>query len=419
MVRHFASSYLKLAKLGDLMLDVKKIRKDFPLLREGRIYLDSTATSLTPEPVLGKMLEYYREYRANVGRGIYKASQRATEEFENARSKIASMINAKPNEIIFVRNSSEGLNQVASGLNFKKGDKIVTTIQEHHSNYIIWLRVKNKVGAEIRLVYSDAQGHLDLEEFKDAIDSSTRVVSITHVSNVLGVTTPVKEIAKIAHSNGALVVVDGAQSVPHMKIDVKDLGCDCLAFSGHKMCGPTGAGVLYVREGLQDDLEPLCIGGGTIDDVGLDYYKLKKGPAKFEAGTPAIAEVIGLGEAASYLQKIGISNIMSHEHELISMMLKGIQEIPGVSVHGPLDPAKKTGILSFNLGSLNSHDVAIALDAAAGIMVRSGHHCALPLMKNVLKVENGSVRASVYLYNTADEVSTFLNTLSELSKTML
>ena len=401
------------------MLDVKAIRKDFPFLKEGRIYMDSTATSLTPEPVLTKMLEYYHEYRANVGRGIYKASQVATDEFEGARIKIAKMINAKPNEIIFVRNTSEGLNLIANGLSLKKGEKVVTTIQEHHSNFIIWLRIRERIGNALNVVNSDIYGNFDLSDFEGIIDRKTRLVSITHVSNVLGVTTPVKEIAKVAHNKGALLLVDGAQSVPHMKIDVKDLGCDFLAFSGHKMCGPTGAGAIYIREELQDMVEPLCIGGGTVEDVGVDKYTLKKGPAKFEAGTPAIAEAIGMGEAASYLNNIGMQNIMSHEQDLTRCMLKGLSGIPHVTLYGPTDPAKKTGILSFNLGNLPSHDVALALDATAGIMVRSGHHCAMPLMKNLLNIENGSVRASVYIYNTREEVELFLSTLAELSNTIL
>ncbi|MDD1766348.1 MAG: cysteine desulfurase [Candidatus Methanomethyliaceae archaeon] len=401
------------------MLDTEAIRRDFPFLREGRIYLDSTATSLTPEPVLNKMLEYYRDYRANVERGVYKASQIATDALEKARGEIARLINAKPEEIILVRNTTEGINLVASGLGLKKGDRIVTTILEHHSNFIVWLRARDRVKAEVEIIMSNDEGFLELSDFNRAINGRTRIVAVTQTSNVLGVRPPVKEIIKIAHDKGALVLLDGAQSVPHMKVDVKALGCDFLAFSGHKMCGPTGAGALYMREDLQERIEPLCIGGGTIEDVGIDYYRLRSGPTGFEAGTPAIAEVIGMGAAASYLMGIGMPNIASHEARLTKTMLNGLAEVPKLTLYGSKDPRDRAGIFSFNLGKLHPHDLAIALDATAGVMVRSGHHCALPLHKYILKAENGTVRASVSLYNTEQDVEVFLSTISEISKTML
>ncbi|MBM5804632.1 MAG: cysteine desulfurase [Candidatus Verstraetearchaeota archaeon] len=401
------------------MLDTESIRKDFPFLRQGCIYLDSTATSLTPEPVLNKMLEYYREYRANIERGIYKAAQIATDAFEGARAEIARLINAKPEEIILVRNTSEGINLVASGQGLKKGDRVVTTILEHHSNFIVWLRARKRVGAEVKVVMSDGEGFLDLSDFERAINGRTRLVAVTHTSNVLGVRPPVKEIVKMAHDKGALVLVDGAQSVPHTKVDVKALGCDFLAFSGHKMCGPTGAGALYIREDLQEKIEPLCIGGGTIEDVGIDHYRLRQGPSRYEAGTPAIAEVIGMGAAASYLMEIGMPNIAAHDASLTKKVLEGLQEVPSLTLYGPKDPRKRAGIFSFNLGRFHPHDLAVALDAAAGVMVRSGHHCALPLHKHILKLDSGTVRASVYLYNTEQDVEVLLSALSEISKTML
>jgi len=407
-----------LLKIGDWMLDIELIRKDFPFLKQGRIYLDSTATSLTPEPVLNKMLEYYRDYRANVGRGIYKASQIATEEFENARNEISRLVNAKPEEMILLRNTSEGINLVASGIQLKKGDKIVTTALEHHSDFIVWLRASRRSGAALEVVGSDSEGFMDLTDFEKAIDDSTKIVAVSQVSNVLGVKPPIKEIAKIAHEHGALVLVDGAQSVPHSKVDVKAIGCDFLAFSGHKMCGPTGAGGLYMREPLLEEVEPLCIGGGTIEDVGLDYYRLKKGTAKFEAGTPAIAEVIGMGAAASYLMKLGMPEIESHEQKLTKRVVKGLGEIPNLTLYGPKDPAKRAGIFSFNIGRLHPHDLALTLDVTAGVMVRSGHHCALPVIKEVIKAPNGTVRASVYIYNNKQDIDTFLATLGEISRTM-
>lgn len=398
------------------MLNVEAVRKDFPFIRPGRVYLDSSSSSLTPEPVLARMLEYYRDYRANVGRGIYAASRRATDEFEAARKKLARLINANPEEIIFVRNTSEAMNLVASGLNLRPGDKVITTIQEHHSNYIIWLREKARRRIDLRVIGADALGDLNLSEIHGEIEKGAKLVSMTHVSNVLGVRNPVEEIGKVCRENGALLLVDGAQSVPHMRIDVKRIGCDFLAFSGHKMCGPTGAGALYIRKDLQGDLEPLCIGGGSIEDVGVDYYALRAGPYRFEAGTPAIAEVIGMGAAAEYLMDIGMENIEAHEAELTREMLEGMKGNRKLKIYGSIDPKRRNGIISFNVEGMDPHDVAIDLDRAAGIMVRSGHHCALPLMKEVLRIGSGSVRASVYLYNTKSEVRTFVETLSKISE---
>jgi cysteine desulfurase/selenocysteine lyase len=400
------------------MLNVKAIREDFPVLKGGRIYLDSSATSLTPEPVLEKMLEYYREYRANVGRGIYKSTQLATNAFDSARKEIANFINAKPNEMIMVRNASEGANLVARGICLKKGDRVITTILEHHSNYIVWLRECARVGAELSVVGSDAEGNLDMQSLESLLAKKARVVAVTQTSNVLGVRPPVKAISALAKEAGACTFVDGAQSVPHMSVDVKDIGCDFLAFSGHKMCGPTGASGLYIREALQEEVEPLCIGGGTIEDVGKDYYRLKKGPDKFEAGSPAIAEVIGLGEAVRYLTRIGMENVESHELELTRRISKGFAGIEKLKVYGPHDPEKRAGIFSFNVGSLNPHDVAMMMDASAGIQVRSGHHCALPLAKELLNTPTGSVRASVYIYSTKAETNALVETLGEVARSL-
>jgi len=399
------------------MLNVKEVRNDFPILETGVIYLDNTASSLTPEPVLQKTLEFYRQYRANVERGVHRLSQRASEEYERAHAKVADFINAKSEaEIIMTRNTTEGINIVASGLNWKKGDKIVISLIEHHSNFIVWLRVKKRCGAEVEVVKPNkpiVHGILDLADFEKEIDDETKLVAITHVSNVLGVITPVKEIAEIAHDHGAYVLVDGAQSVPHMKVDVQKIGCDFLAFSGHKMCAPTGSGALYVREDLIGELEPPCVGGGTITDVGLDYYELAKGAASFEAGTPAIAEVIGLGAAVDYLNKIRMEDIERHEKGLTKQMYVELREIPQVEIYGP-EPERKVGIMSFNVGDLNHHDVALALDVSANIMVRSGHHCALPLTKHILH-KPGSVRASTYFYNTKEEIEKFTSAIREIA----
>jgi len=402
------------------VLNVRKIRQDFPILESGIIYLDNAASSLTPEPVIQKMLEFYHQYRANVERGVHRLSQRASEEYELAHTKIANFINAKsPSEVIMTRNTTEGINIVSNGLNWKRGDKIVTSLIEHHSNFIVWLRVQNRHNVDLEVVRPSepaVQGLLDPADFEKAFDDKTKLVAVTHASNVLGVITPVREIAEIAHEHGAYVLIDGSQSVPHMKVDVQKIGCDFLAFTGHKMCAPTGSGALYIREELIDEVEPLCIGGGTIADVGLNYYRLNESPGRFEAGTPAIAEAIGLGAAVDYLKKVGLDNVESHEKKLAGQMYKELKEIPKVEVYGP-EPKSKIGITSFNVADLNPHDVALALDVSANIMVRSGHHCALPLTKNIIG-KTGTVRASVYLYNTKEEIDKLVSTVGEIAESL-
>ncbi|MCP8318800.1 MAG: cysteine desulfurase [Candidatus Methylarchaceae archaeon HK01B] len=401
------------------LLDVQSIRQDFLLLNSGINYLDNAATSLTPEPVLQKMLEFYHEYRANVGRGIHRLSQRASEEYEEARSKIAEFINARSEtEIIATKNTTESINLVANGLNLKKKRKIVTTLIEHHSNFIVWLRLKRRYGANVEIIRPNKEGLFDISDFEKAIDDKTELVAMTHVSNVLGVITPVREVAQIAHEHGAQLLIDGAQSVPHFKVDVQKIGCDYLAFSGHKMLGPTGVGILYARQDLLEKIEPMAIGGGTIEDVGLDYYKMNEIPKRFEAGTPAIAEIIGLGAATDYLRKIGMKNIEKHERELTKEMYQGLANIAQVEVYGPEDLKQRIGIVSFNIRDLNPHNVALALDISANIMVRSGAHCALPLMKILLKQDRGSVRASAYLYNIQEEIGKLVSEVEEISKSI-
>jgi len=404
----------------DTILNVNEIRKDFPILKTGIIYLDNTASSLTPEPVLERMLEFYREYRANVERGVHRLATRASEEYERARVKVADFINARStSEIIMTRNTTEGINLVASGLNWKKGDKIVTSVLEHHSDFIVWLRARDKHGATVEVVTPRKpmiEGILDPGDFEKKIDDKTKLVAIVHVSNVLGVINPVKEIAKIAHEHGAYVLVDGAQSVPHMKVDVRELGCDFLAFSGHKMCAPTGSGVLYIRKEVADDVEPLIIGGGSIADVGVDYYKLDATPRRFEGGTPDAAAIIGLGAAVDYLKKTGMDKIEAHEKVLVKNMYNGLTALPSVEVYGP-KPERRIGIIPFNVGDLNPHDVALALDVSANIMVRSGHHCAQPLSKTVI-CKPGTVRASCYFYNTLSEIDQLVSAVKETAETM-
>jgi len=402
------------------LFDLRKIREDFPILKTGIIYLDSTASSLTPEPVLAKMLEFYREYRANVERGVHRLSVKASEEYEQARAKIADFIGAKStSEIVMTRNTTEGINMVANGLKWKKSDKIITTVLEHHSNYIVWLRARDKHGAKLEVVMPRkpvVKGLLHPADFEKVIDDKTRIVALTQVSNVLGVITPVKEIAKIAHEHGAFVLIDGAQSVPHMPVDVQKLDCDFLAFSGHKMCAPTGSGVLYMREEVQREVEPAYIGGGTIEQVEVDKYRLEEGQGRFEAGTPDVAAAIGLGAAVDYLNKIGMENIEQHEKMLTKKMYDGLTGIKKVEVYGP-EPEQRVGIIPFNVADLNPHDVALALDVSANIMVRSGHHCAQPLSKTII-CKPGTVRASAYLYNTKEEIEKLVSAVKEIAVTL-
>ena len=396
-------------------MDVERIRGDFPILGSGIIYLDNAASSLTPEPVLEKMLEYYHEYRANVERGVHRLSQRASEEYEEAHRKVAEFIGAKSwRSIIFTRNTSESINIVAQGLRWRRGDKIVTTLLEHHSNYIVWLRAAERFGLEVEVVKPNREGLFDPSDFERAIDDRTRLVAVTRVSNVLGVIVPVEEIAEIAHEHGSLILVDGAQAVPHMETDVRRLRCDFLAFSGHKMLGPTGIGVLYADPAVIEELEPLCIGGGTIRDVGLEAYELTESPERFEAGTPAIAEAIGLGAAVDYLTALDIGSVEEHDRRVSWAIREGLMEIEGVEVYGPREPEHGMSVVSFNVEGLNPHEVALALDASANIMVRSGHHCAMPLVKHLLNRPQGTVRASTYIYNTLDEAEKLVEAVRKI-----
>ena len=402
------------------MLDVKRIRQDFPILDSGIVYLDNAASSLTPEPVIKKMVEFYHVYRANVERGVHRLSQKASEEYEKAHAKIANFINAESEtEIVLTRNATEAINLVANGLSWNKEDKIVTSLIEHHSNFIVWLRLKKRYGVDVEIVKPNREGLFDIVDFEKAVEDNTRLVALSQVSNVLGVRTPVEEVAKIAHDHGAHLLVDGAQSLPHLEVDVQRIDCDYLAFSGHKMLGPTGVGVLYARKELLDNLDPTTIGGGTIADVGLDYYTLVESPTKFEAGTPAIAEAIGLGAAIDYLEEVKPRNIEMHERKLVKKMYQGLTDISRVEVYGPEEAEQRTGTVSFNITDLNPHDVALAMDVSADIMVRSGHHCCLPLTRELLKRQEGTVRASTYIYNTETEVEKLVSATNDIARSLM
>jgi cysteine desulfurase/selenocysteine lyase len=315
-----------------------------------------------------------------------------------------------------VRNTTEAINLVANSVDWKKDDNIVTSVIEHHSNFITWLRVKQRHGTQVKVVRSSQEGLFDLADFEKAIDDSTKLVAVTQVSNVLGCIVPIKEIIEIAHKHGAKTLIDGAQGVPHIETDVMDSKVDFLAFSGHKMLGPTGSGGLYIADSELATTEPLCIGGGTIADVSIDDYELAVPPMKYEAGTPAIAQVIGLGEACRYLKKVGMTNIESWDLKLANKLLDGLTEIDGVEVYGPKDPKQRVGLATFNIKDLNPHDVALTLDTEYDIAVRSGHHCALPLMKELFQLNEGNVRASTYLYNTLEEIDDLMLAVEEIAR---
>lgn len=379
--------------------------------------MDSAASSLTPEQVVGKMLEFYREYRANVERGVHRLSERATEELLSARDEVRRFINAGDcGEVIFTKNTTEGINMVAAGLRWKKGDKIVTTIAEHHSNLIPWQRVSKRFGIKVEVVRPHSDGEFSAADFERAIDEKTKLVAVSHVSNVLACRLPVEEIAEIAGEIGAKVLVDGAQSVPRMPVDVRKMGCDFLTFSGHKMLGPTGIGVLYVRRENFRELEPLVMGGGSVERVSSGGYKLAPPPHAYEGGTPPIAEAIGLGEAVRYLRRCGMASVLSHERKLVERMYRALSEIKGVEIYGPGDPRRRFGMVSFNVAGADPNEVAVELDRMAMIAVRSGHHCAMPLHVEFLGRPEGSVRASVYIYNTRDEIDKLAECVERIAR---
>ena len=389
--------------------DVHEVRADFPLLSKGIIYFDNAATSLTPRQVVDAMVRYLLECRANVGRGSYRLALESTSIYEEVREKVAKFIGARATEVAFVKNTTEAINLVAMGLRWRKGENVVTTALEHHSNMLPWIRAARLYGLEVRFVKPRRDGVLSIEDFERLVDENTKIVAIAHVSNVLGTISPVKEVAKMAKSKGALLLVDAAQSAPHMPINVRGLGCDFLAFSAHKMCGPPGVGVLYVREGVE--LDPLSVGGGVVADASLDDYKLLEGPHVFEAGTPPIGDVIGLGAAIDYLSRLGLENIMRHELKLAEELKELLAEIPEVKTLGPERP--QTGIVSFSVRDVKAEDVALAL-GNLNICVRAGFHCAIPLVRDILGEELGVVRASLYLYNTEEEVEKFVDSLREV-----
>ncbi|MFD2699838.1 cysteine desulfurase [Paenibacillus shunpengii] len=396
-------------------MNAQAIREQFPILHQEinghpLVYLDNAATSHKPRVVLDAIKRYYEWENSNVHRGVHTLGSRATDAYEGAREKVAKFINAKrTQEIIFTRGTTTALNIVASSYGpsvLNEGDEIVITPMEHHSNLIPWQQLAKRTGAVLKYIPLQPDGNIDLADVEKTITSNTKIVSMAYVSNVLGVINPIKEVAEIAHRNGAVMVVDGAQSTPHMKVDVQDLDCDFYALSGHKMCGPTGIGALYGKKALLESMEPVEFGGEMIDDVGLYESTWKELPWKFEGGTPIIAGAVGLGAAIDFLTEIGMDEIAQHESKLSHYAMSRISEIDGIQVYGP--KKRHVGLVTFNLDGVHPHDVATVLDAS-GVAIRAGHHCCQPLMR---WLEVGSTaRASFYLYNTEQDVDRLVSAL--------
>jgi cysteine desulfurase / selenocysteine lyase len=402
------------------MFDVESVRQDFPILRRtvnGKplVYLDNAATSQKPRGVIDALVDYYERFNANVHRGVHQLSQEATDAYEAVRRQAARFINASAEEeIVFVRNTTEAINLVAYAWGrhvLEAGDEIVVTELEHHSNLIPWQMAASETGAVLRLVPLRDDGTLDLEQYAALLSDRTRLVAVTQMSNALGTINPVREMAALAHECGALILVDGAQSVPHLPVDVQDLDCDFLAFSAHKMLGPTGVGVLYARKAILDAMPPFQGGGNMILQVWWDHATWNEAPFRFEAGTPNIADVIAFGPALDYLTSLEMTAVREHERALSAYLLEALREVPGLIVYGPRTAERRGGVFSLGFPDIHPHDVGTVLDAE-GVAIRAGHHCCQPLMRR-LDVA-ATARASVYLYNTQAEIDTLVRALCKV-----
>lgn len=402
-----------------MVKSINQIRDDFPILSqrvndERLVYLDNAATTQRPTPVLNQVLNFYQTDNANVHRGVHTLAERATSDYEAAREKVRKFIHATDTaEVIFTKGCTDSLNLVAATYgeqNVSAGDEIVISIMEHHSNLIPWQQLAKKKGATLKYIGLTPDGQLDMADAANKITDRTKIVALTHASNVMGTVTPLKEVAKLAHQHGAVLVGDGAQAVPHMQVNMQELDVDFYAFSGHKMLAPTGIGVLYGKRELLDRMPPYQYGGemiGTVTEQDSTWAPL---PYKFEAGTQNIAGAIGLGAAIDYLNTIGIKQVAAREQELVKLVLPELLAIDGLTVYGPQEPERHTGVISFNLGNLHPHDLATALDME-GVAVRAGHHCAQPLM-NYLGLE-ATARASFYFYNTNEDAKRLVDALKE------
>jgi cysteine desulfurase / selenocysteine lyase len=413
---------VKPAYAPDNTLDVEKIRADFPILeRQVRpgvplVYLDSTATSQKPLQVIQAMEEFYRQSNANIHRGIHTLAEEATAAYENARQRIADFINAPSSEqVIFTRNATEAINLVAFSwgrANLHTGDTIILTEMEHHSNLVPWQMLAAERDLRLEFIPVTPDGLLEMEAYRRLLDLEPRLVSFTHMSNVLGTINPAAEIIHLAHVAGAVTLVDGAQSVPHFPVDIQELDPDFLVFSAHKMLGPSGLGVLYGRRNLLEEMPPFLGGGDMIKRVSLRSFAANELPHKFEAGTPAIAEVVGMGTAVDYLSRLGMQAISEHEHQLTAYAMDRLEEVPGVWLFGP-SPEHKGGVVSFTFKGVHPHDVSQILDSQ-GVAVRAGHHCAMPLHEKFSLP--ATARASFYLYNTHQEVDRFVEALYKVKE---
>lgn len=408
-----------ISQLASTPLNGTQVRQDFPLLNQdpphGKprlAFLDSAASSQKPQVVIDALRDYYEHDNANIHRGVYDLSERATIQYEASRSTIATFINARTaREVVFVRNTTEAINLVAHAwgrANIGPGDQIVFTTMEHHSNIVPWQLLAESTGAQLGHVRITSEGRLDREHFTELMAREPKLVALTHVSNSLGTVNPVKELVAEAHAAGAVVLVDGAQSVPHMAIDVQDLDCDFFAFSGHKMLAPMGAGVLYGKKALLDAIPPFLGGGSMIRKVTLDRTTWADVPMKFEAGTPSVGDAIVLSRAVDYLQTLGMDRVWAHEQELATLALDRLQEVPGLTIYGPQDMTDRSGVISFGFAEIHPHDVAAILNED-NVAVRAGHHCTQPLM-NALDVV-ATTRASFYVYNDASDVDRLVQSL--------
>jgi cysteine desulfurase / selenocysteine lyase len=402
-------------------INISKIRQDFPILKrkvngnKTLVYLDNAATTQKPLSVINAIYDYYMNYNSNIHRAVHQLAEEATFEYERTREKVAKFINAhSADEIIFTRNATEAINLVSYSwgrTNVNKDDRIVITELEHHSNIVPWQILTQERDAKLDYIGIDNSGYLNMEDYNRYLQSDkVKLLSISHMSNVLGTIVPINEIIGMAHQKGIPVLVDGAQSVPHMPVDVQNMDCDFMVFSAHKMLGPTGVGVLYAKKEILNEMKPFIGGGDMIKEVYKYRTIYNDLPYKFEAGTPNIADVIGFGAAIDYLKKIGMHNVREHEIEITSYAIKALVDIKGIILYGPLDPNHKGGVIAFNIGDIHPHDLATIMNDY-GIAIRSGHHCAQVLMGR-LDIAAAS-RTSFYIYNTKEEVDKFINALGE------
>lgn len=400
------------------MIEVEKIREDFPILKNKKIiYFDNACTTLKPSQVIDAIVDYYTNYTSCAGRSIHKLATRTTEEFEKSREKVSRFINSKKSEeIIWTKNTTEAINLVANSFKFDSGDEVITTNLEHSSGLLPWQFLAKKEIINLDFVMSNSEGEFDSTNFEEKINKKTKLISVIFSSNVTGTKVPLEEIIKIAHEHDVAVLADGAQAVPHFPVDVRKLDVDFLAFSAHKMCGPTGIGCLYGKEELLRRMSPFILGGETIIDADLNSHVLDDIPHKFEGGIQNYAGAIGFGAAVDYLTRIGMKNIEEYEKSLTKMLTEDLTDIPNLNMIGPKDWRKRSAIASFNIKGMDPHDVAILLDEE-NIAVRSGMHCAYPFHK-FINEKKGSVRASLYFYNTKEEIRIFIEKLKKIAKTL-